>query len=498
MLLRHLALSIPVPDTKQTSAIIGVADSRLTGSDNSNKTIDHDKRYLSVHEKTIAPSQHRTWPEGRIHYCFANTRSADSLVDIFTHALALWMPVYDYSSLRILPDPACIVRPRSSWFQKLGRPQSQQQQLNYACVCRNTKEKVGADTLVIDDGRGAEQRDWKTKSMTTWGYDGALQTPGRHKLVFGVLQSISGPNKQDVLIAQMAHELGYVMGLKPEYLRGDRSTYLTFDPRAVRGYDEGVRDAMKPQWRADFPRGAKREQYGELISTDYLFAKKFFPAVLEYVAISAETHHGLAVYTACDSQTGFDMGSIMMQNSEDHCEMGSDGTRQCVLLRKGKTGSEALPHMGGARNKGRISVGDLKRIAQLYPGTTEQQNAAKELQQWRGGPKTIPGYVKDWTVEPNPVDIVLTQQSEGSSGGSIPIAYEGSDCPGTDTDGQYTEFESESHATEFEGEDHPTALESEGHATTTEFESESPGTEFESEGQHSDARSGRSAGVAKG
>lgn len=163
--------------------------------DGLNTSVVHDKRYLSIKEKTIAPSQHPTWPEGRIRYCFANTRSADRLLVIFTHAVALWMPVYDYSSLRIEPDPAGVHPPTSSLLQSFRKPKTPQQQLDYACVCPNTKEKVGPDTLVIDDGRGAEQKDWKTKSVTTRGYDGAMQTAGRHNVSFGPLNSVNGPHK---------------------------------------------------------------------------------------------------------------------------------------------------------------------------------------------------------------------------------------------------------------------------------------------------------------
>ena len=233
--------------------------------------------------------------------------------------------------------------------------------------------------------------------------------------------------------------------------------------------------------------------------------------------ISLDKHHPLEVYAACDPSLGFDMGSIMMLNSQDHCGLGDDGTQHCLFLRKGKTGNEARLRMGGAENRGRISVGDLKRVAQLYPGTLVQHNTAKELQQWKGGPKTVPGYVKDWMVEPNPVDIMPMQSHDGSSQGSIQICYEPSEHadtdtdgqytqfesgsqasgqPGTDTDGQYTPFESGSHPSNSESEGHRAHPESEGHATTTEFESESQRTSFESEGHNSDGRSGHSSGAA--
>ena len=96
-----------------------------------------------------------------------------------------------------------------------------------------------------------------------------------------------------------------------------------------------------------------------------------------------------------------------------------------------------------------------------------------------GGPKTIPSCVKDWVVEPNPVDMVATQHHEASSEGSMPIHYEGSECLGTNSDGRYTEIESEDHA------------------ATAELESESHGTDFESEGRHSDGGSGHSGGAVK-
>ena len=99
------------------------------------------KRWYSINLlPPLNPSQdsRSQWPEvclfgpRWIRYCFQDESSRDNLLDVLLHAIVLWQPAVQQSSLNIQPDLAC--------------------EGNYDCLCSHVNGRgraVDGDALVI-------------------------------------------------------------------------------------------------------------------------------------------------------------------------------------------------------------------------------------------------------------------------------------------------------------------------------------------------------------
>lgn len=142
-----LCAACPPPETyvdskaPATNASAHLISGGLNGTTNSSTTpIDRNydpvsKRWYSVFDLDhisqqpggLRAAKHAPWPQtcGRswVRFCFKNEHSADHLVDVVAHAIAMWQPAALYSGMNIVPDLACYEPVTQIW--------------DYRCVCRH-------------------------------------------------------------------------------------------------------------------------------------------------------------------------------------------------------------------------------------------------------------------------------------------------------------------------------------------------------------------------
>jgi len=157
--------------------------------------------------------------------------------------------------------------------------------------------------------------------------------------------------------------------------------------------------------------------------SDYDLAEQYFPNAADYMP--SANRPGAAEWRAHTPEAaGFDFGSIMIYSSDEHME--HPGTPYypiyklpAVSIRQPVPASAKI-WSGGSPDPHKVSISaqDIKRVAELYPGDAQKQQAARELVQWVGIRVTVPSderhgssiitktLVDKFEVKPAPVDVL--------------------------------------------------------------------------------------------
>ena len=176
-----------------------------------------------------------------------------------------------------------------------------------------------------------------------------------------------------------------------EFERPDRDHFIHFDCTALIGYDKAV--LMAKDEKHDWEHEPKLQQRLDRVCSDYKLAAKYFPEACPFLKHLDRTDHELYANLQVHDPTYFDYGSIMNydssygQKDSTHFPMSKKfpAGYKPVLRYTRKDGSQYWADgemiTGGVylSEAKRVSIMDIKRIAQLYPGTEEQKKAAAAL-----------------------------------------------------------------------------------------------------------------------
>ena len=152
------------------------------------------------------------------------------------------------------------------------------------------------------------------------------------------------------------------------------------------------------------------------------YADVYFPNLIAFLRADLFQDGGAQVEYAPEGDP-FDYASIMIYSSDAGARIYTDTAERSLypLMRKTVDGSRPTAPgsliwnggSGGDLSKIRISAYDVKRVAEIYPGTPEQQAAAARLGGAYGAEKvnwapsviSIPGFVDRLMLLPNPFDL---------------------------------------------------------------------------------------------
>ncbi|OQO04361.1 hypothetical protein B0A48_10972 [Cryoendolithus antarcticus] len=279
-----------------------------------------------------------------VRYCFKDDRSKMNLQPILDKAIVKWAHAMTVSTVTIVPDNAETL----------------------SC----SDPKIRDDALVIVDGTkdGNDEYNWNecsTESATT-GYDYAGKQRGRHLLTFCHL--IPGDDAtHDKAVKAMTHELGHVMGLNHEHQRPDRDTYLTFHCENLDGYTKAMAD-VKIDEHALFDDDMKDDARMRVVCADDAAAGVYLPSALSFLRPQdVRSKPQRRKWKAYQNSQKFDYDSIMIYDSFSGSPAGTnlDDHKKWVLAKK--DGSAVVQGGDVDAAKAKVSEGDVKAVARLYP-----------------------------------------------------------------------------------------------------------------------------------
>ncbi|GAB1739713.1 hypothetical protein NU219Hw_g4655t2 [Hortaea werneckii] len=310
------------------------------------------KRGISVRKIPNADAQHmrHPWPkiepdksssERWVRYCFRHQSDSERLYPVLARAIGLWYPAYQYSSMRIRPDPRCDKKDKEGQSSGGGvRP-------DFTCICNDEMDGHALSIFVGEDG----------KSSCSLGWDYSKDERWRHQLSFGHMPAETANDDVAIAVAAMtmAHELGHAIGLEHEHQRPDARTYLDMNYRNFKQYGDCARDLQEyPEdpnfgigWGVNLPYLQKMD----MITRNERLARRYFPEMRPFTLLEDDLP---ATYK-------FDERSIMIYSS------GNPPTH--LLNAQRFPGISRETYQGGHWDptKASISVLDIRQVAQLYP-----------------------------------------------------------------------------------------------------------------------------------
>ncbi|KAK4543145.1 hypothetical protein LTR36_005923 [Oleoguttula mirabilis] len=342
-----------------------------------------------------SPIAHERW----LRYCFADERSATTLLPTVVHAIARWWPASLYSAFKIQPDLGC--------------------RGDYRCICG---PHTSADALRIQDGRTAEgQTEFVTFTGIGYAPAGRMSHGAvwyRNRMVFSWLnpdgydEASGGTISTDPFVEEvimMTHELGHGIGFVHEHQRPDAesSNWIVYQPQFLWGYPHA---SQNPALMADtsFPSHMGAVDRMSRVCNSEPLAQQYFSPALDFMSLAHRTYD----YSYLVGSPQYDYKSIMHYSCDD---ASNAAPHQGFALVKHPARVPRPPRgqepdykiwMGGRRrmDERAISNADVARVALLYPLSQEATRAAQGLEAaggWRAVPFVIPGYFTT-TVYPAP------------------------------------------------------------------------------------------------
>ncbi|KAK6433743.1 hypothetical protein LTR95_010073 [Oleoguttula sp. CCFEE 5521] len=285
-----------------------------------------------------------------VRYCFKDARSESNLQPILDKAISKWAHAMTVSTMSIVPDNGETL----------------------SC----SDPKVRDDALVIIDGTkdGNDEYNWNecsTESATT-GYDYVGKQRGRHVLTFCHL--IPGEDStHDKAVKAMTHELGHVMGLNHEHQRPDRDTYLNFHCENLDGYSKAVAD-VKIDEHALFDDDMNDDARMRVVCADDAAAGIYLPSALSFLRPQdVRSRPQRRKWKAYQNSQKFDFDSIMIYDSFSGSPAGTNLVDHKKWVLAKKDGSAVVQGGDVDAAKAKVSEGDVKAVARLYPKAGVQE-----------------------------------------------------------------------------------------------------------------------------
>ncbi|KAK4569798.1 hypothetical protein LTR86_002767 [Recurvomyces mirabilis] len=333
-------------------------------------------------------------------YCFVDDDAAEHLVQILVYAMARWRPASRYTTFNIAPETRCYDWATKSW--------------NFRCICTPDSRYA----LRISDGRTI-----KDDALAEVGYTNAVPLQNTVAFDHNFENSLqwSDTSKLQVEINAMTHELGHVAGLLHEHQRPDAALYVEVKCRRFKGYNDAEEKAREEIREGVFEPGSTLADRMKKICTTWKAAQHYMPMLHDWVPGVPNTQ-----FRWTSMSQSYDYGSIMGYDSLSEPNASKDSA---AILRKDGV-NNGIIYAGGHKDPrfAAVSVMDVMRIAQLYPGDETQRNEAAAMAEHGSWPHTV--VMVDevaTTVMPVPMN---TAPVSGSAGHGNIVVDEAADARG--------------------------------------------------------------------